>query len=258
MSEISELITLGIGTPSSVSYFTLFGIAPGGAALPPPPGPQFGVLLAAVDIAETYQAHFTARAWASPQAQINDGFPLYIQPTKLTGSYSEVFDFGAVFNNIIVGFDWNTIAVSGILDTTTSTIEYSTDGFTYSAPTIGTSVFAPAIRYVRLTLKFVAPNTTTVAYYYNIRATLQIHLEEDGGNGAVLASDVDGTLVNFGKTFKFVKAITVTPISLFARFPVVNFIFATINPTQFRVLLYDNAGVRQDGDMSWKARGVVQ
>lgn len=218
----------------------------------------FNALLANLDLTETWQSHFTSRGWTTPQNQIDAGFPIYCQPSQLTGSYTEVFDFGAIFNNIIVGFDWNTIAVSGVMGTSTSTIEVSTDGFTYSAPVIGTSLFASAIRYVRWTMKFVAPNTTTLAYYYNIKSMLQIHLEDDGGNGACLASDVDGTVFVFSKVYKFVKTITAVPISTESRFTVVNFDFSTLNPTQFKVLVYDNAGVRKDSNISWNARGIIQ
>jgi hypothetical protein len=47
-----------------------------------------GVLFTPVDAEETYQEHFDARSWTTPQDQIDAGYPYYSQPTKPTGGQS--------------------------------------------------------------------------------------------------------------------------------------------------------------------------
>jgi hypothetical protein len=62
--------------------------------------------------AQTWQGHFTSRTWLSPRNQIDAGYPIYIQPTVINGSYEEIFDYGAVFSNIIVTVTWNLNALT--------------------------------------------------------------------------------------------------------------------------------------------------
>jgi sulfur carrier protein ThiS len=47
-----------------------------------------GILHTPVDTEETYQEHFDSRGWATPQDQIDAGYPRYIQPTKPAGGQS--------------------------------------------------------------------------------------------------------------------------------------------------------------------------
>jgi hypothetical protein len=60
--------------------------------------------------------------------------------------------------------------------------------------------------------------------------------------------------VNFSASFTSVASITVTPKGTTARIAIYDFA-GGVNPTNFKVLLFDTAGTRVTGDVSWAARG---
>lgn len=213
------------------------------------------LLLACVNTAETYQQHFVNNGWTTPQAQITAGFPYYPEPALANGSYQEVFDFGAVLTNIIVVMNWSLTPVIGAISVTTSTIEFSTDNISWSTVAVGTSVFAAALRYVRFTMTFVGSNVS-LAYFSNLQCLLNVHRELDGGSGSAVSTDVAGTVFLFNKAFRSIDSITVTPLTTTACFPVVSFT-NSVNPTSFKILLYDNAGVRVTASIQWMARGII-
>jgi hypothetical protein len=215
-------------------------------------------LLAIIDTAETFQNHFDTRSWASPQAQVTAGYPIYIEPGLTTGSYVEKFDFGTTLNNVIVTVDWNTITVSGSV-TVSHTLEFSTDDITYTAPAAGPRLFSTAVRYVRLTMNFSSGDDLGLTYFYNIRCAINVQREHDGGTATANDTDVGGTTVTFNKSFKSVDSITVTPVTTTGqdRRAVYDFTYSTVNPTTFKVYLFDSTGARVDGDIAWLARGIV-
>lgn len=212
-------------------------------------------LLACINSTEQFQDHFINHSWASPQAQITAGYPIYIEPTQTTGSYTEVFDFGSVISNVIVVMNWNKVALIGTVSTGTSTIEVSNDNITYGAPATGTSVFVQSVRYVRFKLNFVGADDKSLAYFYNIQCLLNVHFEHDGGAASVLASDVGGTVVNFVKAFKSILSITITANSTTPIFTAYDFT-STTNPTSFKVFAYNTAGARVNANITWLARGI--
>lgn len=212
-------------------------------------------LLACVNTTISWQDHFISNAWATPQAQITAGYAIYVEPSLTTGSYVEVFDFGSIISNIIAVVNWNQTTVVGTVTTVSTTLETSTDGITWSAPTVGTSVFSASLRYVRLTMNFVGASDKSLAIYNNLQCLLNVHREQDGGQANVFAADVGGTVVSFNKAFKALDALTVTPISTVEQKAVYDFAFP-VNPTTFKVLLFNAAGVRIDGLITWVARGI--
>lgn len=213
------------------------------------------VLIACVSSTETWDTHFSSRGWTTIQNQIDAGYPIYAQPSQLTGQYQEVFDFGSIISNIIIVINWNTTALVGSVSTSTSTLETSTDNITWSAPVVGSSVFAASVRYVRLTMNFVGATDKSLAIYYHLVALLNVHREQDGGQANVFAADVGGTVVSFNKTFKAIDAIVLTPINTVEQTAIYNFAFP-VNPTTFKILLYNLAGTRIDGTVTWVARGI--
>lgn len=212
-------------------------------------------LLACVDITTDYDTHFSSPGWATPQAQVTAGYPYFIQPAKTTGSYVETFDFGVILSNIIVVVNWNQTPVVGTITVATTTLEYSTDGATWSAPATGTSTFATALRYVRLTMNF-AGTSTALAYFSNLQCLLNVHRETDAGTGSAVSTDAGGTTVLFNKAFRSVDSINVTPRSTVSAYAVVNFT-SVVNPTSFKVLVFDSAGARLSKDFDWIARGII-
>lgn len=212
-------------------------------------------LLACINTTRTFENHFIVPGWASPQAQITAGYDLFVEPAETTGSYVETFDFGSIISNVIVVLNWNTIAVVGSVTTATCTIETSVDNIAWTAATVGTSKFASSVRYVRFTMNFIGASDKSLAYFYNLQCLLNVHYEQDGGVITANAGDVGGTVVTFVKAFKSVLAIALTPNSTLAVFAAYDFAFP-LNPTTFKVLAYDAAGVRVTASITWIARGI--
>lgn len=213
-------------------------------------------LLACINIAETWTQHFVNNAWASIQAQITAGFDIYAEPALTTGSYVEVFDFGVIISNVIVVLAWNQTPIVGTVSVATSTIEVSTDNITYTSPATGTNLFASAVRYVRFTMNFVGSNSKSLAYFSNLQCLLNVHRESDGGTASAVSTDVGGTVVLFNKSFRSVESITVTAQSTTPVYTVVDFT-PSLNPTSFKVLVFDTSGARVSRTINWQARGVI-
>jgi len=209
-----------------------------------------------VNTTETYQQHFTTRGWTSPQAQINAGYPLWLSPFVITGSYEEIFDFGAVINNVIVSLSWLTQVIDGVF---TYALEVSTsvDGVTYTTPPNTTqSTYVPTLRYVKVKITFTGDDDKALMTFYNLIVSLSVKRENDAGFGTAIASDTVGTFVRFNKVFVDVEGITVTPVSDTATFSIFQFDDIPY-PLGFSVRIYDNAGVRITRDFRWNARGII-
>jgi hypothetical protein len=209
------------------------------------------VLEVCLDLAETYHDHYSTRGWATPQDQINAGYPYYGEPANNTASYVEVFDFGAAFNNIVVGVSWLYNLITGAVGLT-STLEFSTDNITFTAPVSGPTAFASSVRYVRLTINF-AGNAHSLLEFYYLQCSLSVHKENDGGSGTANSGDVGGTSFTFNKTFLSVESVTCTARSTSNLVCVTN----SITTTGFKVEVFDSAGVRQTSTIDWKARGII-
>lgn len=119
--------------------------------------PGLPYLLANINTTETWEQHFQSRAWNSIQDQINAGFPYYLQPTKQFGEYEEVFDYGAVFDNIIVNLEWNYEQIVPTMDVITY-LSTSVDGINYTAEVAGLTVFAASMQYLKVRFEFEALN----------------------------------------------------------------------------------------------------
>jgi hypothetical protein len=119
--------------------------------------PIGNAILAPYEYDETWEEHFLGRSWLTIQDQIDAGYPYYAQPVPENGYYEEIFDYGAVFNNVIVNLDWSTIPVTGTVLITVS-ISHSADGLIWSSPTIGSSLFVPSFRFLKVKVEFLAAN----------------------------------------------------------------------------------------------------
>jgi hypothetical protein len=212
-------------------------------------------LLAAV-FTKTYENHFIDFAWAGPSAQVAAGYEIYIEKSETSGSYVETFDFGSIVNNVIAVMSWSTIVIAGSVTTATSTIETSTDNVIWSTPVTGYSAFAASVRYVRFTFNFVGASDKSLAYFYNLKCLLNVKHEQDSGTQACVSTDAGGTTVTLTKAFKSIDSITLAPVATVERKAVFDFAFP-VNPTTFKILLYNAAGARVSGDVSWIARGIT-
>ncbi len=213
-----------------------------------------GKLLAMVNTADTWADHFVNNGWTTIQEQIDDGYPLYIQPTPTTGNYEEVKDYGAIFSSVIISVAWTEEIISGSVGTVCK-IATSTDNITYTAFTTTNALFSSSVRYVKVKLEF-SGTDSSLSLFNNLTIALNVKREMDGGVEDVLAADTAGTVVSFNKSFKDIESITLTALSTTEQIAIYNFV-DTPNPTDFKILLFDATGARVDGTVSWKARGIL-
>ena len=216
---------------------------------------QDGRLLANINLTETWADHFFNNGWTTIQDQIDDGFPIYIQPTPTTGSYERVFDFGAIFDDVIINLIWNQNQIAGAT-TVSSTIAVSDDNITYTTPVSGRSLFTPSARYVKAKITFTGATGAALLELFGFAIALNVKSEVDSGHVNADKDDVGGTVVLFNKAFKDVNSITITADSTEPIYPIYDFVDIP-NPTSFKVLIYDSSGNRVDYLISWKARGIT-
>lgn len=205
---------------------------------------------------QTWEEHFVTRSWNTPQNQIDAGYPIYIQPTALTGSYEEVVDYGAVIQNTIATVTYNQFVH---VPSTTVTIKLasSEDGITYTPFVAGSSLFIPSMRYLKVRLEFVSSDDHALLEIYKLTYSLDVKRENDGGEAFANAADSGGTIVYFKKAFKDIESITCTTKSTTEPFYVI-FDFVDIpDPTFFKVYVFDSTGNRVSRTIDWKARGIV-
>lgn len=208
-----------------------------------------GSQLMGVNTTETWRTHFTSRGWAGPQAQVLAGYPKYIEPALSPSYYEEVFDYGASLPSTKVSVLYTGTTVSGT-PVVACDLWTSPDNANWTPFPGVTSVYAVAFRYVRVRL------TLTNGQYdlEQLTVTLDSKIKNDAGSLTASASDVGGTQVNFNVPFVDVASINVTPRGTTLVSAVYDFVDAPY-PTGFKVLLFNQAGARVSGDVSWAARG---
>lgn len=213
-----------------------------------------GVLSAPINIDETVSEHFDDHFWGTPQDQIDAGFPIYIQPTNLTGSYVEIFDYETVIPSTKVTLDVTRIVRAGVV-TMTPTISISVDGTTWTDYPNTFQVFASGFRYVKVMLEFSSSDNTGLMDVTQLVVRLDVKQKSESGASMGYATDVGGTEVLFTTEFIDVTSIIVTPSGTTPVSAVYDFDDVP-NPTGFKVLLFDNAGARVTGPFSWTVKGV--
>lgn len=180
-----------------------------------------GTLVLPVNLTESFDGHFSSRGWASPDAQVSAGFPIFLQPGLGSGSYEEVFDFGTVVGSCSVTTTLAGVDVSG----TTSkfiTVSISDDLIDWTGYPGYTQIFATNFRYVRVKFE-VAQNVVGDLYRLDqMTVRLDSKILKDSGTVSALASDVGGTPVNFNFEVLDVSSIN-----------------TTVNATTSRIVVYD-------------------
>lgn len=212
-------------------------------------------LFCCINLTQTWEQHFVNNSWTTAQDQINAGFPYYAQPTLLTGTYTETFDYGIVLGSVIANLDWSTEIIAGNVSVNPS-FEFSANGTDWSSPVGGSSAFGTNVRYVRITITFTGTDTTSLIWFYNFQIFLDVKREMDSGSITANAADSGGTTVLFNKAYKDVDSITLIANSLEPIYPIYDFVDIP-NPVSFKVLIFDSAGKRITYLISWKARGIV-
>jgi len=230
-----------------------------------------GNLFVNVDTTRTYQDHFIGTGSAgSPQFPNWNSYgatAIYGLPSATSGFYQEILDYGTTLAGTKIVQTLTGAHEAGSTSTTPQ-ISISTDDTTYTDyPGAATtdasnthSAFGTNFRYVKFRYDFASAGNDDLLKISAFNMRLETKQKTDSGNGSALASDTNGTVVNFstpaggGTYFVDVTSIVVTPKGTNALIAIYDFVDAP-NPTSFKVLLYNTSGVRQDGNFSWTARG---
>ena len=216
-----------------------------------------GKLYINVDTTKTYQEHFDDNSWISPQKQIDADYNLWIQPTLLAGYYEEVFIFSQILNNVTVNLSWLFEIVKGNFSFGLD-IRVSDDGNTYSTAFTEAVFYAVSVRYIKARITFTSGSDEDLLAFGNLKCSLSVKREQDGGEKFVLASDnaSGGTTVDFNKSFLSIESITVAPKATTEIKAVYNFTGGS-NPTSFKILAFAANGNAVNATVGWQARGIL-
>ncbi len=221
------------------------------------------VLAMPLSTTQTWQDHFSSRGWASPQAQVNAGYPIFAQPGSLSGYYEEVFDYGATLAAMRVSVAFREIDVSGTVDVGATITTALDSGFTSGVQTFsGMQAFAINFRYVKVRLTATSANDQGVTEITDLVVKLDTKLKTQTGAITANSGDSGGTTVYLtedrtstgAKTFLDVESITVSANTTSPVYAIYDF-SDTYNPLSFKVLLFDSSGTRVSGAVSYSVRG---
>lgn len=214
-----------------------------------------GGLVAAVNTGETFEQHFTSRGWSSPQAQIDAGYPLFLQPAATAGYYEEIIDYGTALAGTMITLTMTSQAISGNVVVVPSISARMTTSDPWTDYGNLWQVFVAGFRYIKVRLNFVSADATDLLLISRLNIRMAVKLRNDAGMSTANAGDASGTWVPFNIPFVDIQSVTVsaqgtTPLKAVYAFDDVP------NPTGFYIYLFDQAGNRVTGVVSWSAKGV--
>lgn len=97
----------------------------------------------------------------------------------------------------------------------------------------------------------------SLTHLFDLFIRLDVKEAIDSGEVQANAGDTNGTQVNFNKSFKDIRSITVSLKQAQFNY-IVTYDFQDVpNPTGFKVYVWDAAGNRQSALVTWIARGVI-
>ena len=234
-----------------------------------------------INLTETWADHFSTNGWSTPQDQIDDGYPIYIQPAASYGVIEKIIDYGTTIPGTLVKLTY----VSTILDGApiiNPSIGYGTDGVNFTISENVTQIYAQNFRYVKvrivvgkiipgageplglllaLTQSGIAPDLESLVQINNVHVRLDLKQIKDDGAG--VSSVTAPVTVTFTKTFLDINSIVVQPLASLngsavaptPAIPVVDFQDDT-TPTDFKVYIFDQNGNQIARDFKWHAEGV--
>lgn len=215
---------------------------------------EAGKIIGPIDTAQTFGSHFTSNGWATPQDQINAGFPIYATPSTTSGSYEEIIDYGASIPSTVVTATLNSTVIVGTVSVTCTLSWKLLAGDPWTVLTAGTSsALIPEFRYVRVRYDFACTAGSNLIQLNALNIKLATKLRNDSGTGTVTVAG-SGCVVTFGYPFVAADTPIVQPNGSTPLIPVVVYAGGP-NPTTFTVYLYTTAGAQTTGSFSWNARG---
>lgn len=223
-----------------------------------------GTVVLPVDLTETFAAHFTAHSWTSPADQITAGYPVFAQPALLSGYYEEWWDLGATLAASKLTLVLNRLIIAGAPVTTPTISVSNTSGITGYTDYVGvTSVYATFFRWVKIRIA-VASGLPDILQILGINVRIDAKLKNDAGSVACVSTDnsaaitgaaIGGTTVLFTQTFSAITSITLTAQGTTVAYTPIYDFNGAANPVGFKVYLYNAAGARVSGTVSWSAKG---
>jgi hypothetical protein len=220
-------------------------------------------LVLPVNTTETWTQHFVNRSWNTPQAQINAGYPIYVQPGNLTGFYEEVIDYGATLVAMKVTVSYLLSVLDGTVNSSVQITTALNSAFTQNVQVFnGSQGYAINFRFIKVRVTVTATDDKGVAVLSNLTTKLDTKLKSQIGVVTANAGDSGGTTVFLTedststgkKTFIDVESITVSAQGTTPLFAIYDFV-DTFEPLSFKVLLFNSSGNRVTGVVSYSVRG---
>lgn len=218
---------------------------------------EAGAVLMPVNTTETGTQHFTNNGWASPQAQISAGYPLYIEPALTTGSYTEVIDYGSTLAACKITTTFAGTVLAGSV-TPSCTITVAQDaGFTTGVQTFAgaTQAYAINFRYVKVQITATGAGGANLYRLDSLNIRLDIKLKNDAGTVTWNGNPATAT---FNLPFVNVQAINLTVMGSTGSIVAVTDFVSVANPTTFKVYLYNSTtGAAPTGPITvaWSVKG---
>jgi len=205
----------------------------------------------AFDTAQTWEGHFTANAWATPQAQVDAGFPLFAQPPSAQGSITFEHDYGQVIPQVRLTLQAarDVLAPTPVVRGLVNIKTLPGDPWTLAFNGLQGSV-PPNVRFVQA-IVYVEPGADGegMAIMRAVDYTLDVHYVTDQGMDPVA---IGGTFVPFHVDYNVVVNVVTSGAS-----PGVAYTNFVIAPDKSGLTLYafDATGAPMAGSVSWTSRG---
>ncbi|VUD48389.1 hypothetical protein TDB9533_01224 [Thalassocella blandensis] len=211
------------------------------------------VLIGLVDPTETW-AEYASNGYDTMQDEVDAGMDAFLLPGVTSAEYQKVYDLGAILGQSLITVNVSQQVFGGV--STTVSIEYSTDGVSYTLAE-ATQTHATNFQYVRITVEWAADGgLNDYVLVSDIETNLTLKEQTDGGRATGYAADASGTSISFNKSFVDIVAINITPIG--NENATYRLVFTDVpNPTEFEILWFDEVGARINLDFYWSARGYI-
>jgi hypothetical protein len=234
-----------------------------------------GSVVLPVNTTETFDAHFTAHGWTTPNAQIVAGFPVYAEPSAASGYYEEVITYASDAQPALasskVTLTLNSLIAAGApgVVTVISVKTLSTDA-AWTDYNAVSSVYLTNFRLIKIRVTVTSSAGLDLLQINGINVRLDTKLKNDGGSVTCLATDNDAAINSAGiggKTVLFnTSFITVTSITLSVQgitgtlgiTPLYDLNGSIASPVGFKVYAFvDTTGARATGpiNVSWAVKG---
>jgi hypothetical protein len=211
-----------------------------------------GILLP-FNSSRTWNDQFVSNSWTNVQNAIDSIYSLYIQPSFFTGYYEEVYDYGLVLQGMRVKVI-PTIEIVAGSPSYKIDISISENGVDYTDYIDQNQIFATNFRYIKFRLTVNTTSDLDVLSLSKLNLVLDAKLKTDSGSVNALATDAEGTVVNFVENFLDIASINVSANSTTLVTAIYDFTDVP-NPTSFKILVFNSSGARVNANVSWTARG---